>query len=145
MRLVVLIAAGLVIAAPAIAQKSAPAIDAALVTKIEEQLVMPSHALPLGRYLRFYALAEVDGREAVRGVYLAWTGDRFLKQATPVEGVAGAYVMNKGSDLPWLFDGGCGVIETAFDLAAQKPVIHGLRGFPDVEAPNATAICHGTL
>ena len=140
MRLVILTAIGVALAAPAVAQK--PAIDAALVAKIEQQMVMPKGASPLKSYSRFYAPGQVSGRDMIKGVYLEWREDHYLKNSTPIEGVPGAYVMKPGADLPMIMDGGCGVIETAFDVATQKPVVYQITG--DREAnPNATAMCHG--
>ena len=144
MRLIILIAIGLGLATSAYARKARANIDAALVKKIEQQMVLPPVASSLKDYTRFYAPGRIDGRDVIEGVYLGGH-EAVDKTATPVEGVAGAYVMKPGKHLPLIFDGGCGVLEMTFDLRTQTPIVSQAV---DVKAPlrntpPPTAWCHG--
>jgi hypothetical protein len=142
----VFVALGL--AASAGAQQAADSsIDSTLVKKIESQMVLPERTGPLSSYDRFYLIAEQNGHQVVRGVYLRKPdGTSFFRQrSTPIDGVEGAFVMKPGETGPMIADGGCSVVETMFDLQSQTFVPPRFVGskFPTSGAKTATALCHG--
>ncbi|MEP7209262.1 MAG: hypothetical protein ABI740_00365 [Alphaproteobacteria bacterium] len=130
--------------AAAEAQQGEAKIDATLVTKIENQMVMPAGASALKSYRRYYSIGTKAGRRVINGLYsLGSDGlDRFTN-ATPIEGVPGAFTLRRG-DVPLILDGGCGIVEMAFDLATQKPWAFRFsdrNAKTDMTRP--TAFCHG--
>lgn len=128
----------------AMAQSATATLDAALIRKIESEMVMPADAKPVAAYTRFYRVGEIDGRAVIEGVYLISDASYYRARSIPVEGISNAFIMKPDVDLPLILDGGCGVVEMVFDLklqslwrmrAAGEPVIRG--------APEPTGLCHG--
>jgi hypothetical protein len=155
MRLAILLVMGLGLGASAYARNAPVEIDATLVKKIERQMVLPQGASPLKDYARFYAPGRIDGRDLIEGVYVGGGGREIFGRAATaiagpdtamaVEGISGAYVMNKGERLPLILDGGCGVLEMSFDLKTQTLIMSQAADVkvPLRDVPAATAWCHG--
>ena len=128
------------VVAEASAQQGKPEIDAALVARIESEMVMPKGAGPLTAYQRFYAVTEIGATPVVRGVFVSGGGAQLIKRfADPVPGVSGAHAMRSGRDVPSIVGGGCSVVETIFDLEAMALRTAEAKK-PGVPTP--TAFCH---
>ena len=69
-----------------------------LMNRIEEQLVLPQGAEPISKYDRFYTR---DGKIVVGTLVLGKSGSRSWVKSI--------------SDLPQVFDGGCGVINVRYN------------------------------
>ena len=87
--------------------------DEAIIRTAETQLVLPQKAAPLTEYHRYYAITG----ETAKGIFI-WSefgrGD-FTFVATE-------------DDLPFVADGGCGVIQVRFSLTKKSwdsPFCHG--------------------
>jgi hypothetical protein len=136
--IVSVLAAGVI--AQAHAQQTRPEIDAALVEKIESRMVMPKGAKPLSAYQRFYAVTEINSTPVVRGVFVSGAGAQVvMRYADPVAGAPGVHAMKSGRNIPSIMGGGCGVVETVFDLGAM------ILWTADVDKPGVptpTAFCH---
>jgi hypothetical protein len=143
------------LAASACAQKASVAIDATLVKKIEQQVILPPGASALKDYTRFYAPGRINGRDVIEGIYVGGRGPEIFGEAATavagpdtamaVEGIVGAYAMKRGQPLPLIFDGGCGVLEMTFDLKTRKLIVSQTTDIkpPLQNTPQPTAWCHG--
>ena len=83
--------------------------DAALVAKVERELVLPQNAKRLGEYKKYY-FGVLSGKERILGAVFVYK-----------EGEAGALIV-KEAEAPHILDGGCGVINLKYDVDGQKVI-----------------------
>lgn len=86
----------------------------AIIRSAETKLVMPKDADPLLRYDRYYA---ISGTVAT-GVFIRSEGE-----------LGKMNIVAKREDLPFVADGGCGVVEVRLDLKKgvwERPFCHGM-------------------
>ena len=84
--------------------------DQHILTRLESSIKLPADAKPLTSYARYYAGASERGRRVVRGV--------LVQRSDKKPGVS----VVAPSDLPEIYDGGCGVIDLAYDVASEQIV-----------------------
>ena len=125
-------------------------VDPTLVAKIEETAVLPTGALKLADYDRYYGRATMPfltknssgERDVIAGVWLRHgVYGPVQRGAQAVAGVSGAYAIVGDGNLPLVFDGGCNVITLYFDLKTKTFLFRGAR--PPTSQPDASAVCNG--
>ncbi|MBI1361710.1 MAG: hypothetical protein GC155_15640 [Alphaproteobacteria bacterium] len=126
-------------------------VDPALVAKIEQTAVLPTGALKLADYDRYYGRATMPfltkdsagDHDVIAGVWLKRGAFGPVQRgAREIAGDAGAYAIVGDGNLPLVFDGGCNVITLYFDLKTQTFLFRGVR--PSASQPDASAVCNGT-
>ncbi len=126
-------------------------VDPALVAKIEQTAVLPTGALKLTDYDRYYGRATMPfltkdssgERDVIAGVWLRHGAFGPVQHgAQAVAGQSGAYAIVGDGNLPLVFDGGCNVVTLYFDLKTQTFLFRGVR--PPASQPDASAVCNGT-
>lgn len=148
--LLVAMAFGASLAAGAHAQTPDAAVDPALVARIESASVLPPGAAKLADYDRYYSRATMefltpDGageRDVIAGVWLKRGPTMPIQRnATAIPGQAGAFSLGPDGNLPFVADGGCGVLTVYFDIRTRAFLFRGPR--PPAATPPITAVCNG--
>src|ERR1700761_6006541 len=105
-------------ASPALAQESGPSLND---VKVAEAHITWRYAQPLETYDRYYSFALDRGQKIIRGVY-RYQGDH-----------GGAIYIVPPAQEPFVYDGGCSMIDAEFD--AETKVLLGIACHGEPMAP----------
>lgn len=87
---------------------------------IENTVAMPEGAAPLDKYHRYYIASELEGRDIIMAQY--HLGDHYLTRSTEIKGLDQAYRVTDPLGIPFIRDGGCGVVNLIYDIELKAIV-----------------------